>query len=209
MTLPSDVSAGTQHRFRRGVVPRPVRTNRLVCPSAGPPTKNHRRPGPPPVVPPRLPGERPSVSWLVETSKRRSTPPRAQQDPTDLASVGESDLWLVAAPPRTGPPSRETTPGQHIPGDCGRGPGGGRNGRARSWRQPPRWRIRDIGFPTCESPVFLPGQIFKFVPRRPGPAAHPGERPSVSWLVEAPKRRSSPPAHTTSVAHVPCRGTLP
>jgi hypothetical protein len=37
-----------------------------------------------------------------------------------------------------------------------------------------------------------PGQIFKFVPRRRGPAARPGERPSVSWLVE-PHNRDSPP----------------
>ena len=151
MTLPSDVSGGTQHRFRRGVVPRPVRTNRLVCPSAGPPTKNHRRPGPPPVVPPRLPGERPSVSWLVETSKRRSTPPRAQQDPTDLASVGESDLWLVAAPPRTGSPSRKTTSDQHNPDGRGRGPGGGEQSRVRG-DEPPGLSARCVSILNNPSP---------------------------------------------------------
>jgi hypothetical protein len=35
-------------------------------------------------------GRRPCVSWLVEASGRRSTA-RAQQDPTPLAGVGESD----------------------------------------------------------------------------------------------------------------------
>jgi hypothetical protein len=41
-----------------------------------------------------------------------------------------------------------------------------------------------------------PGQIFTFVLRRRGPAARPGERPSVSWLVETPKRKPTLPQHT-------------
>ncbi len=90
-----------------------------------------------------------------------------------------------SATPRAGSPSRETTSGQHIPGDCGRGLGGGRIGRARSWRQPPGWRIRGIGFPTCASPECLPGQIFKFVPRRRGPSCPPAACPSDKTALRA------------------------
>jgi len=48
-------------------------------------------------------GRRPCVSWLVETSDRDSTP-LAKADPTDLASIGESDLWLLRGPAARGPP---------------------------------------------------------------------------------------------------------
>jgi hypothetical protein len=76
-------------------------------------------------------GERPSVSWLVEALVDNPTR-RAPADPTLLAGVGESDRWLVRV-------RAETTPGQQNPGDCGRGLGGGRKGRAPPWVQPPGW----------------------------------------------------------------------
>jgi hypothetical protein len=60
---------------------------------------------------------------------------RRPPDPTPLAGVGESDLRLVAAPPRACPPSRKTTFGQLHSRARGRGLGGGRKGRGPPWGQ--------------------------------------------------------------------------
>jgi hypothetical protein len=53
-------------------------------------------------APPRV-GERPSVSWLVEAPVVNSTR-RAQEDPTLLAGVGESDRRLARGPAARVPP---------------------------------------------------------------------------------------------------------
>jgi hypothetical protein len=95
---------------------------------------------------------RPPPAW--ENGGRRRTPSsvrtpshllstlsflgRRPPDPTPLAGVGESDLWLVAAPPRACPPSRKTTFGQLHSRGRGRGLGGGRKGR-RLWGRTSRF----------------------------------------------------------------------
>jgi hypothetical protein len=121
------------------------------------------------------PGERPSVSWLVETPDRDSTPV-AKADPTDLASVGESDLWLVHGPAARGPPLpqndiRSTAPGWTRERDGVRVQGAQATvGCAR--RIPSQQRGPDK-FSNLSHEAAAPPRV--------------GERPSVSWLVETPK----------------------
>jgi hypothetical protein len=81
-------------------------------------------------------GLRPRVSWLVEAPGVDSTSP-VKQDPTDLASVGESDLWLARGRAARGPPlpqndARSTHPGWPREG------AGVRAKEPRPWGRTPR-----------------------------------------------------------------------
>jgi hypothetical protein len=105
-------------------------------------------------------GRRPCVSWLVETPGVDSTPP-APPDPTDLASVGESDLWLARGPaahvlplPRNS--ARSTEPGWLREG------AGGRVKWPRPW-EPPR------GVHGASHPTHAPRTNFQNCPTTPRP----------------------------------------
>ena len=89
--------------------------------------------------------------------------------------------------------SRKTTPGQHIPGDCGRGLGGGQNGRARSSRQPPVWRIRGIDFPNLCVAGLSARTNFQICPTKPRPRRASANGPASAGWWKRPSGGRLPP----------------